>query len=103
MSVLRKKPFIETLLGQLTADELKRLESVINQEGTPEPMSLKLNSGNALPASAPESVANKIKLVGLNLGSETKVGVLIYHSTSYCAFIGTVIAEKTDMIPLYHT
>ena len=102
MSVLRKKPFIETLLGQLTADELKRLESVINQEGTPEPMSLKLNSGNALPASAPESVANKIKLVGLNLGSETKVGVLIYHSTSYCAFIGTVIAEKTDMIPLYH-
>lgn len=101
MSILRKKPFIEELLGELSVAEIERLTTVINQKGTPETVSLPLNLPNAIPFSAPELVDDKIKLVNLFIGSNSGyTGILVYHSTSYCAFIGTVPFEN-DIIKLF--
>ena len=101
MSVLRKKPYIEELIGELSEDELTRLLTVINAKGNPELVTMSPFSDKPLPSSAPSSVTDKIKLVNLALGSNSiYTGILVYHSTAYCGFIGTV-AYENDIIKLF--
>lgn len=101
MSVLRKKPFVEELLEALTTDEIVRLSSIINVKGEPEVVDLGLTGNNPLPSSAPASIEDRIKLINLVLSpSSVYTGILIYHSTDYCALIGTV-AYENDIIKLF--
>lgn len=99
MSVLGKRPFIEALLSSLSEEELERFASLINTKGQPTNLRLEPGFGDSLPASAPATVAERIKPVNLIVGSNSiYTGILVYGDT-YCAFIGT-IAFREDIIKL---
>lgn len=103
MSVLKKIPYINTILGQLTANEIDRLETVINSADTPTPYDLRIGYADQLPSSAPVATNKKIVSTIFTFDNGIIVkGILIYKSTSYCCVIGYDDGDRDSVIiPCY--
>lgn len=78
MSVIRKTPYIETVIGSLTADQIGTLTSYINGSGTPTTVQL---------GSAAFAALSGIQLLNLKIDNLRTVSGFLIKTASYCTFI----------------